>query len=588
MSEPAHSRLDLPAGYRVGEWTLTGRIGAGSWGVVYAAERADGTEAAVKFLPTHLLPPGQRASMEQLVRREVRFSLETDHPHLVSTREVRTVRDPDRPEIDGVTALVMDRAAHSLQELLAARRSSGEGPLALPEAARVLSGVGAGLAHIHGRGWVHGDLKPGNVLLAPGGEVWLGDFGLTVELDGTHAYVPPLGSLDHVPPEWWSDREGGRSTVRPTADIWAFGVLAHQVLTGGLHPFPGSTARARALGAQAYARGGAPLRLDNTVPDGWRELIGDCLRPDHASRAALDAAALAERARKLVNPGPGPGHRCGAQQAVRHRAVDPDRADHRLRLRRAGPARRRAAGGRPPAARQDPAEDLHLRRGHHAQARRPHPARQGRPDARPGVPLHRRRALRRLRADRARVVPAAAGDPQPGRHVPGAAHHCRQGRHERQPRPRPVGVRAGHGRAERRRHRHPLRDRPGGGREHRRRPGHRGQRLPPRDTQVRHARLRERPDRARRQRCPRLHADRPRRAAGQRPRRHPLGHRQRGAAPRAGGRPRPRHRPGPPVPGGLRRPCRAPRSSATGSSRRSTTRSSRAARAPRWGWTWAR
>ncbi|MEU5836046.1 serine/threonine-protein kinase [Streptomyces diacarni] len=301
MSEPAHSRLDLPAGYRVGEWTLTGRIGAGSWGVVYAAESADGTQAAVKFLPTHLLPPGQRASMEQLVRREVRFSLETDHPHVVSTREVLTVRDPGRPEIDGVTALVMDRAEHSLQELLAARRSSGEGPPALPEAARVLAGAGAGLAHIHGRGWVHGDLKPGNVLLAPDGEVWLGDFGLTVELDGTHAYVPPLGSLDHVPPEWWSEREGGRSTVRPTADIWAFGVLAHQVLTGGLHPFPGSTARARALGAQAYARGGAPLRLDNTIPDGWRELIADCLRPDHASRAALDAAALAERTRELEN-----------------------------------------------------------------------------------------------------------------------------------------------------------------------------------------------------------------------------------------------------------------------------------------------
>ncbi|WP_243274325.1 serine/threonine-protein kinase, partial [Streptomyces albus] len=291
MTDAAHVRLDLPPGYRVGEWVLKEPIGTGSWGVVHAAESAeDGAEAAVKLLPTHLLPPGQRASMEQLVRREVRFSLETDHPHVVRTREVLTVRDPERPELDGATALVMDRAARSLQDALTER--ADDGPAPLPDAPRILAGVGAGLAHIHQRGWVHGDLKPGNVLLAPDGEVWLGDFGLTVELDGTHAYVPPLGSLDHVPPEWWSDREGGRSVVRPTADIWAFGVLAHQVLTGGLHPFPGSTPRARALAAQAYARGTAELRLENGVPEGWRALIADCLRPDHASRAALDAGEL--------------------------------------------------------------------------------------------------------------------------------------------------------------------------------------------------------------------------------------------------------------------------------------------------------
>ncbi|MGI5351327.1 serine/threonine-protein kinase [Streptomyces sp. CA-250714] len=298
----AAGRIDLPAGYRVGDWVLTGRIGAGSWGVVYAARGAgDDTRAAVKFLPTQLLPPGQRESMAELVRREVRFSLETRHPNVVRTREVLTVHDADRPELDGATALVMDRAERSLQELLAS--VSGESPAPLPDAARILTGVSAGLAHIHERGWVHGDLKPGNVLLGPGGEVWLGDFGLTVELDGTHAYVPPLGSLDHVPPEWWSDREGGHSVVRPTADIWAFGVLAHQVLTGGLHPFPGSTPRARALGAQAYARGNAELRLDNSVPDGWRELIADCLGPDHASRATLDAEELAARVRELEGTG---------------------------------------------------------------------------------------------------------------------------------------------------------------------------------------------------------------------------------------------------------------------------------------------
>ncbi|WP_327351781.1 serine/threonine-protein kinase [Streptomyces sp. NBC_01304] len=291
--------ISVSPGYLVGPWRVTTPIGAGSWGSVYGAESTvDGTEAAIKFLRTDLLTPGQRTAMDDLVRREARFSLEADHPHIVRTHTVRTLHDPERPDLDGVTALVMDRAECSLQDLL--RERPGK---AVPVAQRVLQGVIDGLAHVHARGWVHGDLKPANILLAADGAVWLADFGLTAELEGTHAYVLPLGSIDHVPPEWWSQRTGCRGTkLRPTADVWAFGVLAHQVLTGGLHPFPGSTARARALAAQSYAREGAPLRLDAQVPDGWRELIGDCLRPDHASRASVTAESLAARVRSLSRP----------------------------------------------------------------------------------------------------------------------------------------------------------------------------------------------------------------------------------------------------------------------------------------------
>ncbi|MEU5703005.1 serine/threonine-protein kinase [Streptomyces aurantiacus] len=293
--------LDPAPGYRIADWEITGLIGSGSWGSVYAAKKvvdgaAGGAAVAIKLLRTDLLTPGQRASMEELARNEARFSTEADHPHLVRTHAVVTLGDPGRPELDGMTALVMDRAERSLQDLLAA---GGTGR-PLPDAERILSGVSAGLAHMHQHGWIHADLKPANILLGPERAVWLADFGLTVELEGTHAYVPPLGSLDHVPPEWWSERTGIHgTTVRKTADIWAFGVLAHQVLTGGLHPFPGSTARARSLAAQAYASGSAPLRLEDSLEPGWRKLIVGCLAPDHASRAALDAGELSRRVRAL-------------------------------------------------------------------------------------------------------------------------------------------------------------------------------------------------------------------------------------------------------------------------------------------------
>ncbi|MFM9610549.1 protein kinase domain-containing protein [Streptomyces niveiscabiei] len=285
----------LPTGFRIDGWELSGIIGSGGWGTVYDARAlADGTRAAVKILPTNTLAPGQRAALGELVAREVRFSTEADHPHLVRTHAVHTVDAPGLPALDGAIALVMDRAEQSLCEVL---NAGGE----IPDPVRILRGVLAGLAHMHGEGWVHGDLKPANVLLGTDGEVWLADFGLATELDGTHAHMPPLGTLDHLPPEWWSQRTGAEgAVVRTTADIWAFGVLAHQVLTGGLHPFPGATARARSLAAQAYARGTAPLRLDAGLDENWRRIVADCLAPDHESRLKHTAASLAERVEGLA------------------------------------------------------------------------------------------------------------------------------------------------------------------------------------------------------------------------------------------------------------------------------------------------
>ncbi|MFD8697978.1 serine/threonine-protein kinase [Kitasatospora purpeofusca] len=287
----------VPAGYPVGGYLVGERIGAGGWGSVHVARAADPertaggepAEVAVKFLHPGRLGPGQRQAVAQVARSEIRFSRRADHPHLIRTFAVFTLTDPDRPQVDGAVALVMERAARSLHDLLAEARP----PHPPPGAERILTEVAAGLRHMHGSGWVHGDLKPGNVLLMADGTAKLADFGLTAELEGTHAYAPPLGSPDHVPPEWWSERTGARgAALRPSADLWAYGVLAHQVLTGGLHPFLGATARARSLAAVAYARGSAPLRLDAALPERWRPLVTACLTADRRRRAELDLAAL--------------------------------------------------------------------------------------------------------------------------------------------------------------------------------------------------------------------------------------------------------------------------------------------------------
>ncbi|MEV7353978.1 serine/threonine-protein kinase [Kitasatospora sp. NPDC091276] len=290
---PPDQQSEVPAGYRLAGYRTGAYLGAGAWGSVYAAEGPDGTPAAVKLLSPARLSPGQRRTMTEVARSEMRFSRRADHPHLIRTLAVTVVDDPAHPGLDGAVALVMERAARSLQDVLAAARPGTP----VPGAGRVLTEVCAGLTHMHRGGWVHGDLKPANILLMPDGTAKIADFGLTAELEGTHAYTPPLGSPDHVPPEWWSERTGARGVaVRPSADIWAFGVIAHQVLTGGLHPFLGATARARSLAAQAYARGAAPLRLDEALPGPWRAVVTACLAPGREERARADLAALVARA----------------------------------------------------------------------------------------------------------------------------------------------------------------------------------------------------------------------------------------------------------------------------------------------------
>lgn len=288
-ARPEHRPIDVPDGYPVAGYRIGELLGAGAWGSVYAAHGPDGAQAAVKLLGPARLSPGQRGAMAQVAHSELRFSSRADHPYLIRTLAVATVDDPAHPALDGALALVMERAARSLQDVLAAA-SPGR---PVPGADRILTQVCAGLTHMHRAGWVHGDLKPANILLMPDGTAKLADFGLTAELEGTHAYAPPLGSPDHVPPEWWSERTGARGVaLRPSTDVWAFGVLAHQVLTGGLHPFLGATARARSLAAQAYARGAAPLRLDEALPGRWRAAVTACLAADREDRARTDLAAL--------------------------------------------------------------------------------------------------------------------------------------------------------------------------------------------------------------------------------------------------------------------------------------------------------
>ncbi|MFI8217722.1 protein kinase [Streptomyces sp. NPDC085932] len=299
MTEPY--AVPVPKGYRVGVWEVREPLATGAFGSVYTARRIGDSDvlpptAALKFLPTGTATPRRLAHLRELIEREVELHRRLRHPRLVRMYETLTVDDPGRPGLDGATVLVLERAEGSLSALLAATPRPAAGPALLAQ-------ICEGLAQLHGAGWVHGDLKPANVLLMKDGSVRLADFNMAAELEGTHAYTPAFSTPDYTPPEllWTEIGERGRR-IRASADVWAFGVLAHLVLTDSF-PLPGATPAARRDAAAAYARGTDELRLSPRLSDDWRRIISACLTRTHEKRITAEAllrrveAAAGTRAR---------------------------------------------------------------------------------------------------------------------------------------------------------------------------------------------------------------------------------------------------------------------------------------------------
>ncbi|PWK64809.1 serine/threonine-protein kinase [Streptomyces sp. CG 926] len=308
--DSSHTEL-LPPGHRVGDWVVTEPIGAGGWATVYAGRRVDAraaraaaargesAEVALKIMPTAGLAPRQARNVAEAARREVEIGVRAGHPRLVRLLDSTVLDAPDHPASDGAVVLVMERATGSLRDLLDSGVTETEG-------GRLIAEICEGLAHLHRVGWVHADLKPDNVLIGEDGSVKLSDFGLATELTGTHGYAPPMGTLDYLPPERWKAPLGERGVeIRPSADIWALGIVIHEVFASGAPLFPGATPAARGAAVQEYAAGRAPLRMAHGIPEFWRALAADCLAPTHAARAAHTAESLLERitAQRVGAPG---------------------------------------------------------------------------------------------------------------------------------------------------------------------------------------------------------------------------------------------------------------------------------------------
>ncbi|RMG14894.1 MAG: serine/threonine protein kinase, partial [Planctomycetota bacterium] len=215
----------LAPGDRILDYRLLERLGEGGFGEVFRAEHEVLERIVAIKVP-------RDASALAALRHEGLVQATLNHPGIVRTLELSISHDPPYVVMEFVDG-------ESL-----AQRLKKSGALPWKEASRILLAAARALDHAHGRGIVHGDVKPGNILLERGGErrVLLTDFGLgrvfegpqgslqisrSLELAASGAEVQ--GTLRYLAPEVL---RGESADAR--ADVYSFGVLLFEVLTGRL------------------------------------------------------------------------------------------------------------------------------------------------------------------------------------------------------------------------------------------------------------------------------------------------------------------------------------------------------------------
>jgi Tol biopolymer transport system component len=267
--------MRLITGTRLGTYEITSALGAGGMGEVY---RARDTRLQ-RDVALKVLPEAFAADPERLARfaREAQVLASLNHPHIAHIYGIE--------ESGGTSALVMELVeGEELTERI--RR----GPLALDEALPIARQIAEALETAHERGVIHRDLKPANVRLTPTGSVKVLDFGLAKAVDASVAgendlrnsptFTSPqmtglgviLGTAAYMAPE-----QAKGKTVDKRADIWAFGVLLFEMLTGRTL-FAAETASETVA---AVLRAEVDLRqLPAGTPAELRQLIARCLERD--------------------------------------------------------------------------------------------------------------------------------------------------------------------------------------------------------------------------------------------------------------------------------------------------------------------
>ena len=262
--------MSFPQGARVGPYEVLDQLGAGGMGEVYRAHDPRlGRDIALKVIRRALVGDSgaEEDALERLLR-EATLASALNHPNIVTIYETGTVGS--------------DRyIAMELVEGRTLRQLASEG-LPLERTVGIARQIAEALAVAHGALIVHRDIKPDNVMIRPDGYVKLLDFGLArlhhaaVAAGPTGPMTEPgliIGTIGYMAPE-----QARGETAAPEADIFAFGAMLYELVTGR-HPFIAAS-QLGTLHALMWETPEPPSLVNPEVPRALDQIIVETLQKD--------------------------------------------------------------------------------------------------------------------------------------------------------------------------------------------------------------------------------------------------------------------------------------------------------------------
>ncbi len=268
-----------------GDYELLGEIARGGMGVVYKARQAK----LNRFVALKMIRSGELADDEQVQRfyAEAESAAKLDHPGIVPVYEVGQANGQHFFSM----ALVVGT---SLNEQV-----KNDGPLPPKEAARLLKLVVEAVEYAHGKGIIHRDIKPQNILLDEAGQPRLTDFGLAKQVLGQSELTATgqvMGTPSYMPPEQAS---GKLDEIGTASDVYSLGATLYFVLTG--RP-PFQTASMAETIRQVLDVQPVPLRrLNPEIPRDLETICLKCLRKESVKRYGTAAELAADLGNWLEN-----------------------------------------------------------------------------------------------------------------------------------------------------------------------------------------------------------------------------------------------------------------------------------------------
>jgi Tol biopolymer transport system component len=290
--------MTLPVGARVGPYEIRGQLGAGGMGEVYRARDTTlNRDVALKVLLPEVANDPERLAR---FKREAQVLASLNHPHIGAIHGFE--------ESDGTSALVMELVEG---EDLSQRIARGAVPIG--EALPIARQIAEALEAAHEQGIIHRDLKPANIKVRADGTVKVLDFGLaktndpagassanamnspTLSIHATQAGII-LGTAAYMSPE-----QAAGKPVDTRSDLWAFGVVLLEMLTGR-----------QAFGGESISQVLAAVLKDEPdlaalpphTPPEIRTLLRRCLQKDRKRRLADAGDARLEIEEALAGPAP--------------------------------------------------------------------------------------------------------------------------------------------------------------------------------------------------------------------------------------------------------------------------------------------